>query len=43
MWMEYLENYDFTFLYHPDKANVVADALSWESHGVFASVASREW
>ena len=27
-WMEYLEDYDFTFHYHPGKANVVADALS---------------
>ena len=31
-WMEYLEDYDFTLHYHPDKANVVADALS-QSHG----------
>ena len=29
--------------YHPDKANVVADALSRKSRGVLASVASREW
>ena len=41
-WMEYLENYDFTLQYHPGKANVVADALSWKSRGVLASVASRE-
>jgi len=27
-WMEYLKDYDFELLYHPDKANVVADALS---------------
>ena len=27
-WMEYLEDYEFTLHYHPDKANVVADALS---------------
>jgi len=26
--MEYLKDYDFEFLYHPDKANVVVDALS---------------
>ena len=43
MWMEYLEDYDFTFHYHPSKANVVADALSRMSQGVLASVASREW
>ena len=30
-WMEYLEDYDFTLQYHPGKANVVADALSWKS------------
>ena len=23
-WMEYLEDYDFTLNYHPNKANVVA-------------------
>ena len=27
-WMEYLQDYDFELLYHPGKANVVADALS---------------
>ena len=42
-WMEYLEDYDFTFYYHPGKANVVANALSWKSRGVMVSVASREW
>ena len=42
-WMEYLEDNDFTLHYHPDKENVVADALSRKSRGVFASVASREW
>jgi len=26
-WMEYLKDYDFELLYHPGKANVVADAL----------------
>ena len=40
-WMEYLEDYDFTLYYHPGKANVVADALSRESRGVLASIASR--
>ena len=42
-WMEYLEDYDFTLHYHPSKANVVANALSWKSRGVLASVASWEW
>jgi len=27
-WMKFLEDYDFYLLYHPSKANVVADALS---------------
>ena len=42
-WMEYLEDYDFTLHYHPDKENMVADALSRKSWGVLASIASREW
>ena len=40
-WMEYLEDYDFTLHYHPNKANVVAGALNRKSQGVLASVASR--
>ena len=27
-WLELLKYYDITILYHPGKANVVADALS---------------
>ena len=42
-WMEFLEDYDFTLHYHPDKANVVADALSRKSWGGLTSRASREW
>ena len=42
-WMEFLEDYDFTLHYHPDKENVMADALSRKSRGVLASIASREW
>ena len=42
-WMKYLEDYDFTLHYHPDKANVVVDALSRKSRGILASVASQEW
>ena len=42
-WMEFLEDYDFTLYYHPDKENVVADALSRKSQGVLASIASWEW
>ena len=43
IWMEYLEDYDFTLHYHPSKVNVVADALCRKSRGVLASVVSREW
>ena len=42
-WMEFPEDYDFTLLYHPGKANVVTDALSWKSRGALASIASQEW
>ena len=42
-WMEFLEDYDFTLHYHPGKANKVADALSRNSQGTLASIASREW
>ena len=42
-WMEYLEDYDFTLYYHPNKANVVVDALSRKSRGVLASEVSQEW
>ena len=42
-WMEYLEDYEFTLNYHPDKVNVVANALSRKSRGVLASITSWEW
>ena len=42
-WMEFLEDYDFTLHYHPDKENVVAYALSQKSRGVLASITSHEW
>ena len=41
--MDFLEDYDFTLHYHPDKENVVDDALNLKSQGVLASLASREW
>ena len=41
--MEFLEDYEFTLHYHPGKENVVADALSWKSRGVLATIALREW
>ena len=42
-WMEYLEDYNFALHYDPDKANVVADALSRKSRGVLASISSQAW
>ena len=30
-WLEFLKDYDFELSYHPNKANVVADALSRKS------------
>ena len=32
-WIELLKDYDFTIEYHPEKANIVADALSRKSSG----------
>jgi len=29
-WIKYLKDYDFELLYHPGKANMVANALSQE-------------
>ena len=43
IWMEFLEDYDFTLHYHHGKANVVADALSLKSRGTLASVVSKKW
>lgn len=34
-WLELLKDYNMSILYHPGKANIVADALSWMSMGVF--------
>ena len=36
-WLELLKAYDCSILYHPDKANVVADALSRKSAGSLAN------
>ncbi|XP_017976424.1 PREDICTED: uncharacterized protein LOC108661940 [Theobroma cacao] len=36
--MEFLKDYDCTILYHPGKANVVADALSRKSMGSLAHI-----
>ncbi|EOX94130.1 DNA/RNA polymerases superfamily protein [Theobroma cacao] len=37
-WMELLKDYDCTILYHPGKANVVADVLSRKSMGSLAHI-----
>ena len=42
-WMKFLEDYDFTLHYYPSKANMVADALSQNSRGAIASIATQEW
>ncbi|WMV13443.1 hypothetical protein MTR67_006828 [Solanum verrucosum] len=36
--LELLKDYDMSVLYHPEKANVVADSLSWLSMGSVAPV-----
>ena len=37
-WVELLKDYDCTILYHPGKADVVADALSRKSMGSLAHI-----
>ena len=41
--MEYLEDYQFTLSYHPEKANVVADALSRKTREIVANISIKEW
>ena len=31
-WLELIKDYNLEVHYHPGKANVVVDALSWKSH-----------
>ena len=40
-WMELLKDYDCSILYHPGKANVVADALSRKSVGSLAHISTE--
>ena len=40
-WMELLKDYDCSILYHPGKANVVANALSRKSAGNFAHISTE--
>ena len=37
-WLELLKNYDCDILYHPGKANVVADALTRKFSGSFTHI-----
>ena len=37
-WMELIKDYDCTIKYHPDKANIVADALSYKPTANLASI-----
>ena len=41
-WLELLKDYDCTILYHLDKANVVADALSRKFMGSLAHIAVQK-
>ena len=40
-WLELLKDYDCTILYHPGKANVLADALSRKSAGSLAHISTE--
>ncbi|WMV32386.1 hypothetical protein MTR67_025771 [Solanum verrucosum] len=40
-WMELLKDYDMTIQYHPDKANVVADALSQKAMSMVRHLKKR--
>ena len=41
-WIELLKDYDCQILYHPGKANVVADALSRKSMGSLSHIAEQK-
>src|SRR3954468_15507812 len=41
--LEYIADYDFELLYHPGKANVVADGLSWKRRSTLSSIMVRGW
>ena len=41
-WLELLKDYDCDILYHPGKANMVADALSRKSSGSLAHISNEK-
>jgi len=41
-WLELMKDYDITIQYHPEKANMVADALSRKSGGAVATLITRQ-
>ena len=41
MWIELLKGYDCSILYHPDKENVIVDALSRKSYGSVSTLRSK--
>lgn len=41
-WLELVKDYDCTILYHPGKANVVADALSRKTTGKLTALPTQE-
>ena len=43
-WLELIKDYDLEILYHPGKANVVADALSRKKQmNVAALITTQQW
>ena len=41
-WLELIKDYDCSINYHPGKANVVADALSWKSSSFSATLLTTQ-